>query len=45
MDPPRVEVPVATQALLGLALVERVAHQVISHGARVFVPRVSMLGR
>jgi hypothetical protein len=45
MDPPRVEVPVTAQALLGLALIERVAQQVISHGTRVLVPRPSLLGR
>jgi len=45
MDPPRVEVPVAAQALLGLTLIERVAQQVVSHGTRVLVPGLSLLGR
>jgi hypothetical protein len=45
MDPPRVEVPVAAQALLGRTLIERVAQQVVSHGTRVLVPDLSLLGR
>jgi hypothetical protein len=45
MNTPRVEVPVASQALLGLTVIERVAQQVVSHGACVLVPRLSLFGR
>jgi hypothetical protein len=45
MDPPGVEVPIAPRADLGFALIERVAHQVVTDGAHVLVARFGLVGR